>query len=135
MIAVVIICSWLSPLDAPAIAQVDAGLKRAFATFAIARTLNAVISVAQGTQVSVGVGVGGTFAPGQVLAPLNELVKHFSDVMLMVTIALGIQKVLITIGGYWLVKVVLTIAVLGWASFYFRHHQPPALLSKIASFC
>ena len=41
--------AWLAPLDAPATAQVDAGLKRALVSFATARALNGVISVAQGT--------------------------------------------------------------------------------------
>ncbi|MCZ8284370.1 MAG: hypothetical protein O9353_02855, partial [Bacteroidia bacterium] len=56
-------CAWLAPLDAPAMQQVDAGLKRALVSFATARLLNAVISVAQGTEASVQpFGVGVTFA-------------------------------------------------------------------------
>jgi hypothetical protein len=51
--AAVTACAWLAPLDAPAMRQVDAGLKRALVSFATARLLNAVISVAQGTQASV----------------------------------------------------------------------------------
>ena len=45
-------------------AQVDAGLKRALATYAAARALNAVISVAQGTEVALEPGgVGVVLAP------------------------------------------------------------------------
>lgn len=51
--------------------------------------------------------------------------------MLAASIAFGIQKMLISIGGYWPVSLVLTTAVLVWAGFHFRHQQPPALLSKI----
>jgi hypothetical protein len=63
--------------------KVDAGLKRALVSFATARALNGVISVVQGTEiVAQPLGVGVTLTPGQLLAPINELVKHFSDLML-----------------------------------------------------
>ena len=75
-LAIVILCSWLSPLDAPAIRQVDAGLKRALVSFAAARTLNALISVAQGTEISaLPFGVGVTLTPGQVL----DATQFFGD--------------------------------------------------------
>ena len=130
--AAIVLCSWLGPLDTPATEQVDAGLKRALISFATARALNGVISVVQGTQVSAQpFGVGVNLTPGQLLAPLSELVKHFSDLMLAASIAFGIQKVLISIGGYWLISLVLTAAALGWTWFHFRHVQPPAWLSRV----
>ena len=102
--AAIVVGSWLSPLDSPATDQVDAGLKRALISFAAARVLNGAISVVQGTQVAVQpFGLGVTLTVGQVLAPVSELVKHFSDLMLAASIAFGIHKVLIAIGGYWLI--------------------------------
>ena len=81
--AAIVVGSWLSPLDSPATDQVDAGLKRALISFAAARVLNGAISVVQGTQVAVQpFGLGVTLTVGQVLAPVSELVKHFSDLML-----------------------------------------------------
>ena len=59
-VAVVMACSLLPQIERVANDQLDAGLKRALISFAAARTLNAVISVAQGTEVAiqpVGVGV------------------------------------------------------------------------------
>lgn len=130
--AAIVVCSWLSPLDSPATQQVDAGLKRALISFAAARVLNGAISVVQGTQVAVQpFGLGVTLTVGQVLAPVSELVKHFSDLMLAASIAFGIQKVLIAIGGYWLISLVLTAAVLAWAWIFFRNLPPPAWLTKI----
>ena len=129
--AAIVLCSWLGPLDAPATEQVDAGLKRALISFATARALNGVISVVQGTQVSAQpFGVGVNLTPGQLLAPLSELVKHFSDLMLAASIAFGIQKVLISIGGYWMISLVLTAAALGWTWFHAQRLQPPAWLSR-----
>ncbi len=74
------------------------GLKRALVTFAIARGLNAVISVAQGTEVAIQpAGVGVNFTPGQILDPLNDLIEWFSWVMLMAATSLGIQELMLTI--------------------------------------
>lgn len=130
--AAVILCSWLGPLDSPATQQVDAGLKRALVSFATARALNAVISVAQGTELSVQpLGVGVTLAPGQLLDPINDLVEQFSNLMLAACVAFGIQKVLIGIGGYWLISLLVTAVTLGWAWLYFRQQQAPAWLSKL----
>ncbi len=128
----VIFSSWLAPLDSRAIEQIDAGLKRALVSFATARALNGVISVVQGTEiVAQPLGVGVTLSPGQLLAPVNELVKHFSDLMLAATIAFGIQKALIGIGGYWLVSLALTAVALGWTWFHLRQQHPPSWLPRI----
>jgi len=129
--AIVILGSWLAPLDAPAIKQVDAGLKRALVSFAAARTLNALISVAQGTEISAQpLGVGVTLTPGQALDPLNDVVEQFSTLMLAASLAFGVQKILISIGSYWLISLALTATALGWTWLYFRHRQAPAWLSR-----
>lgn len=131
-VAALILCSWLAPLDSTAIQQVDAGLKRALVSFATARALNAVISVAQGTEVSVQpIGFGVNFTPGQLLDPVNDLVEQFSNLMLAASIAFGVQKVLIGIGAYWLISLVLTTVAIGWAWLYFRQQQPPVWLSRM----
>ncbi|HEX9803968.1 MAG TPA: hypothetical protein VGB35_11960, partial [Gammaproteobacteria bacterium] len=76
----------------------DRGFKRALVTFAVARSLNGVISVAQGTEVAIQpAGIGLNFAPGQILDPINDLVERFSWVMLASSTSLGIQKVLMGI--------------------------------------
>ena len=127
-----LIASWLAPLDAPAMQQVDAGLKRALVSFASARAVSGVISVLQGTQIDImPAGIGATLAPGQVLAPINELVKHFSNLMLVASVSFGIQKVLIAMSSYWLISSVLTITAVGWASFFFLKRQPPTFVSKL----
>ena len=130
-LAILILGAWLAPLDSTAMQQVDAGLKRALVSFATARALNAVISVAQGTEVSVQpLGVGLNFAPGQILDPVNDLVEQFADLMLVASVVFGVQKVLIVMGAYWLISLVLTAAALGWAWFYFRQRTVPAWLSR-----
>ncbi len=125
-------CSWLAPLESAANQQIDAGLKRALISFASARALNAVISVAQGTEVAVHpAGVGITLAPGQLLDPVNDLVEQFANLMLAASIAFGIEKILISIGAYWLVSLLLTGAAMGWAYFYLRQRFSPTWLTRI----
>ena len=112
----VVTLAWLKPLDQRAQGQIEAGLKRALATYAIARTINGVISVIQETGVSVQPGgVGMTFAPGQFLDPLNDLVEQVSTVMLAVCVSFGIQLILLHIGGSALVSAALTLGVAVYA--------------------
>ena len=76
----------------------EEGLTRSLAAFGIAKGLNGLISVVQGTEVAVEpVGVGVILTPGQILDPVNDLIERFSWVMLICTISLGIQSILLTI--------------------------------------
>ena len=126
-VVILLALSWLGTLDAPAERQVDAGLKRALLSFATARALNAVISVAQGTEIALQpAGVGLTLTPGQVLDPVNDVVEQFSNLMLVAAVSFGMQKALIAIGGYWPVSLLLSLAALAWALFRFRKQAAPA---------
>lgn len=128
-----VVLAWTGPLDRLAEDQAQAGLKRALATFAAARALNGVISVAQGTEVAVEPGgVGVTFAPGQVLDPVNDLIEQFSAMMLTASVSFGVQNALIAIGGYWVVSLLLTLVVLMWLLWPWLRQQPaPNLLGRI----
>jgi len=111
-----LLLAWVPAMDTPAMEQVDAGMKRAVVTFAGARALNAAISLFQGTEITVGVGVQATLSVGEILDPVNDLVESFSNLMLLASVAFGIQKVLLTIGQYEYVKYALTLVVLAWAA-------------------
>lgn len=131
-LSLAVACAWLAPLDAPATAQVDAGLKRALISFATARALHGVLSVVQGTQFSAQpLGVGVTLTPGQLLAPVNDLVKHFSDLMLAASVVFGVQKAIIAIGSYWLISAALTIVAVAWGFVYWRRRSVWPWLSKL----
>jgi hypothetical protein len=91
-------------------AQVEAGFQRALVAFALARALNGVISVVQGTEVAVQpAGVGVNLAPGQILDPVNDLVERFSWVMLASTTSFGIQRLLLEILAWPGVSVLLVL--------------------------
>lgn len=118
IVGLAVTLSWLPQLDNIATGQVDAGLQRALISFASARALNAAISVAQGTEAAIEpAGVGFTFAPGQVLDPVNDLVEKFSDLMLLASVSFGVQKVLLSIGAHWLTSFLVTAIAIYWARF------------------
>lgn len=91
----------------------DAAFKNALVTFAVARTLNGVISVAQGTELALEPGgVGVVLTLGQVLDPINDLVERFSAVMLVATSSLGLQNVLLRISAWQGLTIALAAASL-----------------------
>ena len=90
----------------------DEAFSRALITFAVARTLNGVISVAQGTEIAIEPGgVGVNFTVGQVLDPINDLVERFSAVMLVATSSLGLQNILLRMTTWWGTSLALVLAV------------------------
>jgi len=132
LLVALLVFSWLSPLDSLATKLVDAGLQRALVSFAVAKTLNGVISVVQESQLSATPGgVGVNFAIGQFLDPVNDLVEQISTLLLIASVSFGVQKVLISMGAHWLVSASLSIAVLLLSLFYFRGRAIPAWLKKV----
>ncbi len=132
ILAVVLASAWLKPLEIAASHQVDAGLKRALVSFATARALNAIISVVQGTDVSVEpAGVGIKFAPGQALRPINDLVAQFAELMLAASVSFGVMKVLLGMGSHWAVSVLLSLFALAWFGLRWRGREAPVWLARI----
>lgn len=102
-------------LDDTAEGYYEQALTRALVTFALARTLNGVISVVQGTEVAVHpAGLGVTFAPGQLVDPLNDLIERFSWIMLVASTSLGIQKILMEISAWWGVQLLVAVPGALW---------------------
>ena len=107
-IAAMIAVSLMKPIDNSSQSQLDSALTRAMIGFGLARTLNGVISVAQGTEFAVQpAGVGVNFSPGEILDPINDLVERFSWVMLLATSSLGVQKILLEVSSWAGISVLL----------------------------
>ncbi len=122
----------LGTVDRAGADYTDQSFRRALVTFAAARGLNAVISVAQGTEIAVEpAGVGVNFTPGQVLDPINDLVERFSWVMLASATALGIQKLMLEIFSAHAFTVLLAIAVVLAVGAYWVPRAPPGLRSVL----
>ncbi|MEN5387915.1 hypothetical protein ABE179_08260 [Aliarcobacter skirrowii] len=71
---------------------IDKSFNQALIVFGSAKALNAVISLAQGTEINLPFVV---VAVGEVLDPINDLVEQFSLIMLASLVSLGIQKILL----------------------------------------
>ncbi len=111
LVALVVALSLTGLVDSGGRSYVDAALKRAVVTFAIARTLNGVISMAQETEFAFEpAGIGVTIMPGELLDPINDLIERFSWVMLASTASIGVQGVLLRMSEWWGVSLLLVIA-------------------------
>jgi hypothetical protein len=111
LIALAIAGALTGHIDRASEAQAEDALKNALVTFAVARTLNGVISAAQGTEVALEPGgVGVVLSVGEVLDPINDLIERFSAVMLVAASSLGLQALLLNITGWWGVSAFLVVA-------------------------
>jgi hypothetical protein len=110
-----VILSAVTSVDRMAEADHKELFQRALITFALARTLNGVISAVQGTELALQpAGVGVTLTPGQILDPVNDLVERFSWIMLGATLSLGIQQVFLDVGQWWGIRVLVAVLGLLW---------------------
>jgi hypothetical protein len=130
VVVLLAIAAWYRPLDTAAEAQLDRGMKSAFAAFATARALNGVISLVQSGQVSAQVGVGMSVHPGELLDPVNDLIERFSDAMLAAAVAFGVQKVLVAVGAHWVVPALLGLAALAWVGLVVAGRPAPPWLAR-----
>lgn len=100
------------PIDRYATKLADGLFSKALTTYAITRSLNGVISVAQGTEIAIQpVGVGLTISAGEILDPLNDLVERFSVLVLTACASLGVQLLLTEMFSTLWVSIGLTVLV------------------------
>jgi len=92
-------------MEQESLTYLDETMHKAGAAFLIARALNATLSVMQSFTITPFIG---ELSLGEVLDPINDLVERFSLIMLLVTVAIGIQKLLMEIG----ISVNLTYVIL-----------------------
>ncbi len=107
MLLVAVTFNYTGAIDAMGQYHINNSFNVASTTFVVARALNAVISVVQGTELAmVPLGVGMTLTPGQILDPVNDLIEQFSWVMLASTSAIGIEKVGMAISAWPVIKAI-----------------------------
>lgn len=91
----------------------EASFTRAMVAFGVVRGINAVVSVAQGTEIAMEPGgVGVTLAPGEVLDPINDLIEQFSWIVLAAGTSLGAQRILLGMGAAQVTQGLLLAAAL-----------------------
>ena len=96
-ILLLIILSWIGALDKYSDNYTRKSIYEAGSTYAVARGINAIVSVLQSSTVTTGVGVEGSMTIGEVLDPMNDLIERFSKVMTVVLSSLVLQKILLVI--------------------------------------
>lgn len=118
-----VLLAFYTPLDRRGQDYLDSAFERSLLSFAVARGLNGVLSVAQGTEFAIQpAGVGINFTPGEILDPINDLVERFSWVMLLSSSSLGVQKVLLSMSGWgWLTVGLSLVALLYLVSLWWRN--------------
>ncbi len=120
-IGVLVALSFGGIADKTAQDYTETGFRRALITYATARAINGIISVAQGTEVAIQPGgVGAVLTPGEILDPINDLVEQFSQVMLFSAAVLGTQKLLIEISGWLWFSALLASVLLFWLATLWR---------------
>ena len=131
LLALAVLACWLPSVATLADRSVDDGLKRSLLSFATARGLHGAVSVVQGTALAVQpMGVGLTLTLGQALAPINDLLMQVSDWLLWASVAFGLQKLLLAMGGHTLVSAAVTALALWWLALRWRG-PPPLWLSRL----
>ncbi len=99
-------------LDESAMRLHDEAFERAMIAFGLAKGLNAVISLIQGTELSFApVGIGLSLSVGEVLDPFNDMVERFSWVMLFASVSLGVQKLLLILSSKLFLQVALALSI------------------------
>lgn len=112
---VLFICLGLAcfPVTSSTDHQIKQMMAVTLSVYALARGLNGVISVAQGTEVSIEpMGVGVTLAPGQILDPLNDLIEQFSTILLTASASLGIQQIILFLSDQWGFRIGIILMVM-----------------------
>ncbi len=94
----------------------EGSLSSTMIIYGVVRTLNAGLSMLQGTVMTLSMGGGVQIAVGELLDPLNDLIERFSWVVMMAIASLGIQKILLTIVASKTANLLLGVAVLGYLS-------------------
>jgi len=129
--------SMTSFVDQRAEAEYEKLFQRALVTFALARTINGVISVVQGTEIALQpAGVGVTLTPGEILDPVNDLIERFSWIMMGATVSLGIQNVMLDISAWWAVQALIAV-LSAWVMLRLWYpgkegsHLPKLLLKRV----
>jgi|GEM_PF-714130 len=98
-IGLLIILSWLGSLDKYSDNYTNGAIVQAGSAYAVARGINATVSMLQTSTVSFSAGVGGSITIGEILDPVNDLIERFSEVMTVSLGSLALQKILLSIAA------------------------------------
>lgn len=125
---VIVLIAFSYSLDMKGKELVENSFSQSVIVFGSAKGLNAVISLAQGTEVDLPFL---TVAVGEVLDPVNDLVEQFSLVMLASMVSLGIQKIMmnfVTTDSYNYILFFFIVVVNVWLFIRFNKDEQSRIL-------
>jgi len=125
---VIVLIAFSYSLDMKGKELVENSFTQSVIVFGSAKGLNAVISLAQGTEVDLPFL---TVAVGEVLDPVNDLVEQFSLVMLASMVSLGIQKIMmnfVTTDSYNYILFFFIVVVNVWLFIRFNKDEQSRIL-------
>jgi hypothetical protein len=127
--------SFEGSLDQGAQAATDRVFRQALLTYAAARSLDAAVSLAEGTELSLEPGgVGLTISAGEVLEPLDDLVEQFSSVMLVSATSLGLQSLLLRASAWRPLTLLLVVILLARVAVaFFPRSVPPVVRRGVST--
>jgi len=120
---IIVFIAFSYTLDVKGKELVDESFTQSVLVFGSAKALNAVISLAQGTELDLPFL---TVAIGEVLDPINDLIEQFSFVMLASMVSLGVQKIMmnfVTTDLYNFVLLFCIIVVNIWLFYRFQRDE------------
>jgi hypothetical protein len=120
-LAILVALSWTGSLDERARIETEQALESTLISYALARTLNGVISVAQGTEIAFQpAGIGVVLTAGEILDPLNDLVERFSWIVLLAASSLAMQLLIGEILTSTLLNIVTTLVASASVVLYWK---------------
>lgn len=121
-------------LDNQADNAIGSALSSTLKLFASVRGVDAIVSAAEGTELSVApVGVGVTLAPGELVEPLDDLVERLGDVLIWVLTLLGVEKLSLGLLGAGSVRLITGMLFLA-ASVFIVWRPSRRLPRKVRTF-
>ena len=111
LLLIALILTWIPSLDDAANKYVNEAIVDAGIAHALARGINAVISVVQSIEISVSLGAGFAVNLGEALDPLNDLIERFSAFMVYALAALGIKKLVLVASASAITKALVSVAM------------------------
>ena len=102
-------------------AYLNSSERKAVEAFAVARTINAAVSFLKSADLSA---VVAQVAPLEVLEPVDDLAKQFSDVMVVSIVSMQLQRLVLAVSQAWALTIVFPIGCLLLAASFGAYRSP-----------
>ncbi|MFV0477479.1 MAG: hypothetical protein ACK5ME_06575 [Parahaliea sp.] len=118
---VVPVLAWTQLLDTTSQLQITEAMSDAGIFYATARGINALVSMLQGTEISLPFI---TFSVGEILDPINDLIERFSGIILFAIASLALQQILMLLVSHSVFNMMLTaLSALAVAALVLRNQS------------